>query len=479
MEEYQGLSYRMDREKLKQFYSLNDDEVNKFLNCENVEKLTIFRHFYEDYKSSFSPSDVVVKTNEGILPPPTYLLDKNKKLDLQHEDMISVSDIVEQKYLSQFIDKWELNTSDKIHYGLALFLCDVIIVEADILEKREYVKIKYSLNDEEVNYFLSQMMTYTFYDYHICKGYEKMKEMRRVYRETGKKPSSLERWSYIRLRGGLYDYLCNRRNAQNEGRLYNLNIFEKQQEYKERKLESYLEKAREKTHREDKQYDKAHAEWMGIKRESYKQKELKEELETQFSTLSKWQNNILEVAKGNYANGEILTQISIEQGEVDSWFTDFQAFCICKGYKEKKMLYDKFSEGTYTPQDQLNAHRFAMKMLNNGQGREMIGFLMSLPEETFKCEPFAKLFEMIQKEDFKGIEYKFLGKSETLKVGYHQKELFGKEYIEVRNAENRIAFIVNREGGVKLESNIEDKMKNKNITNILNVVYQFLERNDL
>lgn len=450
-------------EYLKEFYSLNDEDAYKFLNSQNVEKLTIFRDFYKDYKNvpieNFGSSEVV-ETSESIPPPPTYLLDKNNKLYHQLEDMILVSDIelepFKGEYLLQLIHKWwGLNASDKIHCGLAMFLCDVIIVEVDIVEKRECVKIVYSLDDEEVDYFLNQKEIYAFYEYY--------KKAEKIQKRGGNPANAPIRMSI--LGHALFDYTYNRRTARRKGKSYNLAIFKQEQEEKKRK--------------EDEQYDKVRAEWMKEKREPYKQKELKEELENQFSTLSKWQNNILEVAKGNYANGEILTQISIEQGEVDSWFTDFQAFCICKGYKEKKMLYDKFSEGTYTPQDQLNAHRFAMKMLNNGQGREMIGFLMSLPEETFKCEPFAKLFEMIQKEDFKGIEYKFLGKSETLKVGYHQKELFGKEYIEVRNAENRIAFIVNREGGVKLESNIEDKMKNKNITNILNVVYQFLERNDL
>lgn len=189
----------------------------------------------------------------------------------------------------------------------------------------------------------------------------------------------------------------------------------------------------------------------------------KSKLEEQFSEVSIYQKAILEIIKGEFPN---------EKGE----YTDFQVFCICRGHKMKASLYDKFINNTLTEKDKADAYQF-VKTLKIDQ----VLFLMSLPEEVVRCEIFAKIFDILPKQENHQFQIEFgdisaeVGKNSILTFRYYDSDNAIYEDYIVAEKQDFILFMVNKKGFIKLENNMG--LKNKNITSALMATYENLNNN--
>lgn len=191
----------------------------------------------------------------------------------------------------------------------------------------------------------------------------------------------------------------------------------------------------------------------------------KVKLEEQFSEVSIYQKDISEIVRGEFPN---------EKGE----YTNFQVFCICRGYKPKTSLYDKFINNTITEKDIVDAHQIVKKLK-----RDQILFLMSLPQEVVRCEIFVKLFDVLSKRENSQFQIEFgdisaeIGKNSTLTFRYHDSDTAIYEDYIVAEKNDSILFMVNKEGLIKLENNIGTK--NKNITSALIATYETIINDEL
>lgn len=203
----------------------------------------------------------------------------------------------------------------------------------------------------------------------------------------------------------------------------------------------------------------------------------------EFNEENPFEKDILETLKEEYANGIILKKISLENDYLESEFTDFQAFHICRGIKDKQHLYDKFDSNKHDDKDVFEAHSIAMTLLKQ-KGKSLINFILSLPPLPFKCNNFKILFSVLDKRRSENenpvIRLKIKNHdnvSEEIEYGFLMEE--NTKYINqirVRNkTTNTELFDVNRDGIVMPKDNSKTKEVDKNITPILQLFYRITE----
>ena len=205
-----------------------------------------------------------------------------------------------------------------------------------------------------------------------------------------------------------------------------------------------------------------------------------ENTKNEFQKENPFEKDILETLKEEYANGIILKKISFENDYLESEFSDFQAFHICRGIKNKQHLYNKFDSKIHNKKDVFEAHSIAMTLLKE-KGKSLVNFILSIPPLPFKCSNFKILFSTLDKirsqnenpvirlkiknheNKTEEIEYSFLMEENTKYINQ----------IRVRNkSTNTELFDVNRDGVVILKDNAGVKEINKNITPILQLFYR-------
>lgn len=210
---------------------------------------------------------------------------------------------------------------------------------------------------------------------------------------------------------------------------------------------------------------------------------ISEKTKNEFEKENPFEEDILETLKQEYANGIILRKISFENVYLESEFSDFQAFQICRGIKNKQHLYNKFDWNKHDKEDVFEAHSIAMTLLKQ-KGKGLINFILSIPPLPFKCSNFKILFSTLDKRRSQNenpvvrlkiknhenateeIEYSFLMEENTKYINQ----------IRVRNkTTNTELFDVNREGIVIPKENTRENGINKNITPILQLFYRITE----
>lgn len=207
-----------------------------------------------------------------------------------------------------------------------------------------------------------------------------------------------------------------------------------------------------------------------------------------FNLKNEFENDVIQTIKGNYATSEILTSVKSNGQRIDSKFTDFQAFCICKGLKDQNSLYNKFLKKNHTQDDTFKAHQIAMKTLEK-YGREVIGFLLSLPELPFKCENFKTIFSVLDKAKSEGTQAPSITLNFKNSKDNTQEEISFSFLIENRNSYVNVMKVYNkttkqnvmtisRNGLVVPQENTRIKGKNNNITPIIEFFYHITETED-
>ena len=210
---------------------------------------------------------------------------------------------------------------------------------------------------------------------------------------------------------------------------------------------------------------------------------ISEKTKSDFKQENPFKKDIVETLKGEYANGIILKKISFDNHNLESEFSDFQAFQICRGIENKQHLFNKFDSNKHDDKDVFEAHSIAMTQLQQ-KGKSFINFILSIPPLPFKCNNFKILFSSLDKRR---------GQNENpvvrLKIKNHENATEEIEYsflmeentkyinqIRVRNkTTNTELFDVNREGVVIPKENTRENGVNKNITPILQLFYSITE----
>ncbi|MFY7665177.1 DUF6011 domain-containing protein [Flavobacterium sp.] len=199
-------------------------------------------------------------------------------------------------------------------------------------------------------------------------------------------------------------------------------------------------------------------------------------------------NDFKSVLQNDYASGKIKTIVKYGDIILESQFTDFQAFHICKGLKNHNFLYNKFRKFKHTAEDVLKAHICANNLLND-KGKVMIDFILSLPSLPFKCDNFKILFSTLDRIKFGGsIENPIIRLKIPNEKGLNDEVEFsffaidGKKYINQIIAVNKTkkseVFIVNRDSTVLPRENNKNNGRNLNVTPILQFFYQITESAD-
>lgn len=206
-----------------------------------------------------------------------------------------------------------------------------------------------------------------------------------------------------------------------------------------------------------------------------------------FSLENEYENEVIETVKGNYAKDKILKIVICGEQEIKSEFTDFQAFHICKGIRNQNALYNKFLNKNHTLSDTYRAHKVSMETLKK-YGREMVGFILSLPELPFKCDNFKKIFSVLDKAKIDGnqnpsVTLKFKNsKNENKEISFSFFVEQGKSYANVmtvcdKNNKQEIMKI-SRNGLVVPKENTRNNGVNNNITPIIEFFYQMTETDE-
>lgn len=207
-----------------------------------------------------------------------------------------------------------------------------------------------------------------------------------------------------------------------------------------------------------------------------------------FSEENYFEQDVIETISGNYADDKIRTEFIYDNIKIESSFTDFQAFHICKGIKNKRSLYDNYTKNNYTEKDRAEAHINAINLLKK-HGKPFISFLLSLPELPFKCDRFKLLFSTLDKrkdtnenaiirlkvnspipnDAEHNIEFSFFVEDNTKYINQ----------IRVRNKTKRInLFDISRDGMILPKANQSTFGINLSITPVLELFYQITKSED-
>lgn len=200
-----------------------------------------------------------------------------------------------------------------------------------------------------------------------------------------------------------------------------------------------------------------------------------------YNTDNPYQNDILEVLKNNYANGKIIKTVHYNNEILNSEFSDFQAFHICKGLKNQLHLYNKFVNNNHSTEDVFLAHNLANKLLKE-KGKKMIDYILSLPSLPIKTDQFKILFSTLDKIRIDGKNDNPIirlnipneeGTDDEVEFSFYSID--GKKYINQIITKNKTkktdAFSVTRNGVVLPKDNNAPSGKNLNITPVLQFFY--------
>jgi hypothetical protein len=202
-----------------------------------------------------------------------------------------------------------------------------------------------------------------------------------------------------------------------------------------------------------------------------------------FNQFNPDENDILNVIKNKFQTGKTVIKIMFNKEEIDSEFTDFQAFHICKGLKGKAYLYKKYIQRRHNDEDIYFAHLYATK-ISKEKGRDFVNFIFTLPSLPFRCPNFKILFNILDKNIIENnnplvrIKIKnFENKNEDIEYGFLIED--NTKYINqirvVNKTTKNVLFDVNREG-VILPVNLNKKVdKENNCTPVLQFFYQITE----
>lgn len=206
------------------------------------------------------------------------------------------------------------------------------------------------------------------------------------------------------------------------------------------------------------------------------------EVSTDFNLKNQYEEEFDLILKDEYATSKIIKKIEFNGNILESHFTDFQAFHICKGLKNQRPLYNKYVNKNYNSDDIFRAHELANTLLKN-HGKKMIDFLLSLPTLPFKSQNFKILFSTLDKIKEKGINKNPIIR---LKVKNENNDFDEVEFsfysIDRTDYINQIAIknitkknsvcMISRDGRILPSENTSETGKNKNITPILKLFYQ-------
>ncbi|MEC5156179.1 DUF6011 domain-containing protein [Chryseobacterium sp. MP_3.2] len=210
-----------------------------------------------------------------------------------------------------------------------------------------------------------------------------------------------------------------------------------------------------------------------------------ENLTKNFNNVHYFQNEIIETLQNNYGNENIKRVIEVNGKSLESQFTDFQAFHICKGIKNKSHLFDRYSNNTNNKQHDFDAHDIAMRTLQKN-GKPIIDFILSLPSTPFKCENFKLLFSSLDRQinnenpivrlKLKNIK----GKTEEIEYCFIiENGTKYKNQVRIKNkTTNTNLFEVSRDGFVICEENIGILGVNRNITPVIQLFYRVTENEE-
>lgn len=201
-----------------------------------------------------------------------------------------------------------------------------------------------------------------------------------------------------------------------------------------------------------------------------------------FETYNPYSQETINILEDNYCNGKIIKKLFFDGKTIDSKFTDFQAFHICKGLKDKRSLYQKYIDKTYTKEDCFKAHFLANKLLKD-KGRKIINLILSLPPLPFQSNQFKILFSTLDKIRIEGknenpvIRLNIKNIDGNLEeIEFHFVAIDGIKYINQIKVSNRSRnldlFSVSRNGKVLPKENNFKKNHYLNTTPILQLFYR-------
>lgn len=212
----------------------------------------------------------------------------------------------------------------------------------------------------------------------------------------------------------------------------------------------------------------------------------KEDFTKKFNIKNNYNEDILDTLKNEYGNGRVREIIDFEGKIIESQFSTFQAFHICKGLKNQRPLYNKYINNKFSQEDKFKAHQLANDLLKS-KGKVMIDFILSLPTLPFKCENYKLLFSILDNIRSKQINQNPIirlklknqdGKEEEIEFSFYSVDnSIYKNQIRIKKSNLNICDI-SRNGKVIPEENTIDNGRNKNITPILQFFYRITENTD-
>jgi hypothetical protein len=232
----------------------------------------------------------------------------------------------------------------------------------------------------------------------------------------------------------------------------------------------------------------------GEKSQTIKKKKYQNTLSNEIPNYEKYneenpfEEEIEEILYNKYATGKIIKSIKFNNDILESEFTDFQAFHICKGLKDQRSLYNKYLANKHSEQDIFLAHTLANKLLKE-KGRRMIDYILTLPELPFKTDQFKILFSTLDKIRTAGKNDNPIvrlnidnenGDNEEIEFSFYAVD--GTKYINQINVKNKSTradiFSVTRTGKVLPKENKLSKSNKLNITPVLQFFYTLTTSSD-
>lgn len=203
-----------------------------------------------------------------------------------------------------------------------------------------------------------------------------------------------------------------------------------------------------------------------------------------------FENDVVNTISGFLDEELIVSRVSCNGNSIESKFSNFQAFHICKGHKDKQYqaIYNRYLKKKETQEDIFKAHKLAMDILKMKDGNTLVKYLLSLPELPFKAEKFKILFKALD-NSIKNGNY---NPSVTLKMrnvkGENEDIEFSflvidniryKNQIRVRNKKTNFTLMeISRDGKVLPSNNITENGLLKNVTPVLELFCTITENED-
>ncbi|MEJ8599084.1 hypothetical protein JSO62_10380 [Riemerella anatipestifer] len=210
-------------------------------------------------------------------------------------------------------------------------------------------------------------------------------------------------------------------------------------------------------------------------------KKKSEEVTKNFEITNPFQKDIEIILQNNYGN-KIIKIIQFNNEILESKFNDFQAFHICKGLKNQRKLYTRYINKKHSESDIFQAHKLANTLLKS-KGKKIIDFLLSLPPLPFNSDNFKILFSALDRIKNNGlidnpmIRLKIKNEeniNEDIEISFLSIDRVQYiNQISIKNISKKINICkISRNGKVIPEENTHEKLKNKNITPVLQLFYR-------